>query len=157
PFLTVIEQTADEYDCLFPGASDTGVITNYHSISDRTYAPDLEDQSQDFFLDTWRSDVVVTTFDQFLYALLSPKARHQMRFHHLADAVVVLDEVQAFPCGLWEPLRHVLTELTRLGSTHILAMSATQPGFLPDARELIDRPDEYFGRMKRYQIVLRHG
>lgn len=156
PFLTVIEQTATEYEQLFPGASKLGEIANYHSLSDRTFAPDLEDQSQDFFLDTWRSDVVVTTFDQFLYALLSSKAKHQMRFHHLADAVVVLDEVQAFPCILWEPLRHALAELTQLGSTHVLAMSATQPGFLPDARELIDRPDKFFSRMKRYRIVLRH-
>jgi len=156
PFLTVIEQTADEYAKLFPGSFESGRITNYHSLSDRTFAPDLEDQSQDFFLDTWRSDVVVTTFDQFLMALLSPKAKHQMRFHQLADAVVVLDEVQAFPCILWEPLRHVLAELTRLGSTHILAMSATQPGFLPDAKELIYQPDKFFGRMARYRIVLRH-
>jgi hypothetical protein len=79
-----------------------------------------------------------------------------MRFHHLADAVVVLDEVQAFPCVLWEPLQHAVSELTQLGSTHILAMSATQPGFLPGARELIDRREEFFGRMNRYRIVLRH-
>lgn len=156
PFLAVIEQTAAEYKELFPGASGSGAITNYHSLSDRTFAPGLEDESQDFFLDTWRSDVVVTTFDQFLYALLSPKAKHQMRFHHLADAVIVLDEVQAFPCLLWEPLRHALAELTQLGSTHVLAMSATQPGFLPDARELIDQPDRFFSRMKRYRIILRH-
>jgi CRISPR-associated endonuclease/helicase Cas3 len=156
PFLTVIEQTAAEYEQLFPGASRSGAITNYHSLSDRTFAPDLEEDSQGFFLDTWQSDVVVTTFDQFLYALLSPKARHQMRFHHLADAVVVLDEVQAFPCALWQPLQYALAELTRLGSMHVLAMSATQPEFLPDARELIERPDEFFRCMNRYRIVLRH-
>jgi CRISPR-associated endonuclease/helicase Cas3 len=156
PFLTVIEQTADEYARLFPGCLATGQITNYHSLSDRTFAADLEDQSQDFFLDTWRSDVVITTFDQFLFALLAPKSKHQMRFHHLADAVVVLDEVQAFPCALWDPLRYLLAELTQLGSTHILAMSATQPGFLPDAAELIDQPDRFFGQMARYRIMLRH-
>ncbi len=156
PFLTVIEQTAKEYDGLFPEASGTGVITNYHSLSDRTFAPNLEGQSQDFFLDTWLSDVVVTTFDQFLYALFSPKAKHQMRFHNLADAIVVLDEVQALPCVLWEPLGHAIAGLTQLGSTHLLAMSATQPGFLPEARELIDKPAEFFGRLNRYRIVLRH-
>ncbi len=156
PFLTVIEQTAREYQDLFPEATKAGEITNYHSLSDRTFAPDLEDQSHDFFLDTWQSDVIITTFDQFLNALLSPKAKHQIRFHHLTDAVIVLDEVQAFPCVLWEPLRHVLAELTQLGSTHVLAMSATQPGFLPDARELIAHPEEFFARMKRYRIVLRH-
>jgi CRISPR-associated endonuclease/helicase Cas3 len=168
PFLTVIEQTANEYADLFPTAAGAGELTNYHSLSDRTYAPDLEPQpdperkgtfqseSQDFFLDTWRSDVVVTTFDQFLFALQSPKARHQMRFHHLADAVVILDEVQAFPVALWEPLRLALAALTRLGSTRVLAMSATQPGFLPDARELVPDARAIFAGMKRYRIVFLH-
>lgn len=156
PFLSVIEQTAAEYEQLFPGTSASGVLTNYHSLSDRTFAPDLEDESQDFFLDTWQSDMVVTTFDQFVLALLSPKAKHQMRFHHLTNAVVVLDEVQAFPCVLWEPLRHVLAQLTQVGLTHVLAMSATQPGFLPEAHELIDRPETFFAAVKRYRIVLRH-
>ena len=155
PFLTVIEQTAKEYRDLLGGAAAGGELTNYHSLSDRTFAKGLEDESQDFFLDTWKSDVVVTTFDQFLYALLSPKARHQMRFHHLTDAVIVLDEVQAFPVGLWEPLRLALAALTTLGSTRLLAMTATQPGFLPDARELVPDARAIFAGMKRYRIMFR--
>src|SRR5262249_2690605 len=133
-----------------------GDLISYHSLSDRTYAPDLEDRSQDFFLDAWRSSVVITTFDQFCLALLSPRGKHQMRFHHLADAVIVLDEVQTLPPRLWCPLRAVLDELVRLGTTRILAMSATQPGFLPDATELVADPEAFFRRMKRYQLVLRH-
>ena len=157
PFLTVIEQTAKEYAELFPNSRGEGELTEYHSLSDRTFARDLEDgKSHDFFLDAWRSDVVVTTFDQFLYAVLSPKARHQMRFHHLADAVVVLDEVQAFPCGLWEPLKLALRQLVTLGSTRVLAMSATQPGFLHEPRELVADPAAFFRQMARYRIVFRH-
>jgi CRISPR-associated endonuclease/helicase Cas3 len=75
----------------------------------------------------------------------------------LADALIVLDEVQSIPCILWEPLRQALTGLTELNSTYVLAMSATQPGFLPEALELISNPDpsDFFGRMKRYRLVLR--
>src|SRR5205823_13655692 len=69
PFLAVIDQTADEYAKAFAGSADPGEEISYHSLSDRTFAPDLEDRSQDFFLDTWKSDVVLTTFDQFLLAL----------------------------------------------------------------------------------------
>ena len=156
PFLAIIDQTVKEYQDLLRGHVEAGDMISYHSLSDRTYAPDLEDKSQDFFLNTWQSDVVVTTFDQFLFALLSPKSRHQMRFHHLADALIVLDEVQALPCVLWDPLRTALDGLTKLGTTHVLAMSATQPGFLKSPHELIDAPGEFFGQMKRYRIVLRH-
>jgi CRISPR-associated endonuclease/helicase Cas3 len=156
PFLAIIDQTAKEYEELFRGYVEAGELISYHSLSDRTYAPDLEDNSQGFFLDTWQSNVVITTFDQFLFALLSPKAKHQMRFHHLADALIVLDEVQALPCILWEPLRRVLGELTKLGSTRLLAMSATQPGFLNNPHELIGKCQDFFQQMARYRIVLRH-
>jgi CRISPR-associated endonuclease/helicase Cas3 len=156
PFLAVIDQTAKEYEEAFKEAVLPGEVISYHSLSDRTFARDLEDESQDFFLDTWQSDVVLTTFDQFLFALLSPKARHQMRFHHLADSVVILDEVQALPCVLWEPLRHVLDQLTRLGTTRVLAMSATQPGFIDPENELIDHPDQLFARVDRYRLELRY-
>jgi len=156
PFLAIIDQTANEYAQLFAKRLEDGELITYHSLSDRTFAPDLEEPSQDFFLDTWQSDVVLTTFDQFLFALLSPKGRHQMRFHHLADALIVLDEVQAMPCVLWDPLRKMLDGLTKLGTTHVLAMSATQPGFLGDAHELITDPGTFFQKMRRYRLVLRH-
>src|SRR5207253_3610762 len=130
--------TVTEYQAVFKDRVEPGELISYHSLADRTYARDLEDTSQDFFLDTWQSNVVITTFDQFLFALLSPKGRHQMRFHHLADALIVMDEVQALPCILWDPLRQALDGLTRMGTTHVLAMSATQPGFLPAAHKLID-------------------
>jgi CRISPR-associated endonuclease/helicase Cas3 len=36
-------------------------------------------------------------------------------------------------------------------------MSATQPGFLPAATELVADPGSFFRRMQRYRLVLRHG
>src|SRR5262249_54265517 len=74
PFLSIIDQTTTEYqDMLKLLDVEPGDLVSYHSLSDRTFAPDLEDKSQDFFLDTWQSNVVITTFDQFCLALLSPR------------------------------------------------------------------------------------
>jgi CRISPR-associated endonuclease/helicase Cas3 len=158
PYLTIIDQTTKEYQDLFSDLGlDPGELIGYHSLSDRTYDPNLEDKSQDFFLDTWRSSVVITTFDQFCLALLSPRGKHQMRFHHLADAVVVLDEVQTLPPRLWAPLQAALSALVRMGTTRVLAMSATQPGFLPGACELVADPAAFFRQMRRYRLVLRLG
>jgi CRISPR-associated endonuclease/helicase Cas3 len=156
PFLSIVDQTAKEYGELLKSRVGRGDLLCYHSLSERIFDPELDSKSQDFFLDTWQSDVIITTFDQLLLALLSPKTKHQLRFHNLADALIVLDEIQSVPCILWELLSHALTGLTGLGSTHILAMSATQPGFLPDECELIDEPVRFFKQMKRYRLVLRH-
>jgi CRISPR-associated endonuclease/helicase Cas3 len=145
-----------EYGDLLKGLTDPGDLLTYHSLAERELDTDLEDKSNDFFLDTWQSGVIITTFDQFLYALLSPKSRHQMRFHNLADALVVLDEVQTLPCKLWDPLDNALRGLTDLGTTHVLAMTATQPGFLASALELIRDRAGFFRQMRRYRLLLKH-
>ena len=156
PFLSIVDQTVKEYGELLKSHVRPGDLVNYHSLSERVFDPELGSKSQDFFLDTWQSAVVITTFDQLFLALFSPKTKHQIRFHNLADALIILDEIQSVPCILWEPLNRALTGVTELGSTHILAMSATQPGFLPEPFELIENSAQFFERMGRYRLVLRH-
>jgi CRISPR-associated endonuclease/helicase Cas3 len=156
PFLSIVDQTIKEYGELLESRVKPGDLLSYHSLSERTFDTELDTKSQDFFLDTWQSEVVITTFDQLLLALFSPKTKHQQRFHNLTDALIVLDEVQSLPCILWEPVHQALAGLAELGSTHVLAMSATQPGFLPKAFELIPDPSTFFVRMKRYRLILRH-
>lgn len=156
PFLSIVDQTMKEYSELLQSRVSTGDLVGYHSLSERTFDSEIDSKSQDFFLDTWQSNVVITTFDQILLALFSPRTKHQLRFHNLADALIVLDEIQSLPCILWEPVRQALTGLTELGTTHVLAMSATQPGFLSNAGELIADPSFFFARMTRYRLLLKH-
>jgi CRISPR-associated endonuclease/helicase Cas3 len=123
-----------------------------HSLSVRDYG-DLEEPAQaEFALDTWRSDLILTTFDQFLLALMDARTKNQQRFHNLCDAIVVLDEVQAFPCRLWHPVGFVLRELAHAGRSRLLLMTATQPGLLEPERcaPVIDDPATY--RQARYRL-----
>jgi CRISPR-associated endonuclease/helicase Cas3 len=154
PFLSIIDQTAQVYDDLLKRPL-TSTLMQSHSLSERTY-DDTEERDAEFFLDTWDSEIVVTTFDQFLLSLLGARARHQMRFHNLADSIIVFDEVQALPTQLWDIAKHSLTQLTaHLNSTAIL-MSATQPGFLEEAESLIRDPKTYYDAFGRYRLVLKH-
>lgn len=154
PFLSIIDQTAKVYDELL-GKPQPSMLMQSHSLSERVY--DTEEQRDaEFFLDTWDSEIVVTTFDQFLLSLLGDRARHQMRFHNLADTVLIFDEVQALPTQLWDIVNHALTQLTEhLGSTAIL-MSATQPGFVEEIDSLIQTPERYYEKFGRYLLVLKH-
>ena len=154
PFLSIIDQTAEVYDELLH-MPQTSTLMQSHSLSERTY-DDTEEGDAEFFLDTWDSEIIVTTFDQFLLSLLSDRARHQMRFHNLADSIIVFDEVQALPTQLWDIAKHSLTQLTQhLNSTAIL-MSATQPGFIEEAKSLIPDPKNYYDAFHRYRLVLKH-
>ncbi len=154
PFLSIIDQTARVYSELLGGPPPSTLMQS-HSLSERAYDTENE-RDAEFFLDTWSSEIVITTFDQFLLSLLGARARHQMRFHNLADAVLIFDEVQTLPTQLWDLFKHALKGLTEhLGSTAIL-MSATQPGFVTRTGNLIEDATSYYEAFGRYRLVLKH-
>lgn len=161
PFLSIIDQTVKEYRQLFLGRNSENMILEAHSIAGRQYKKgeeqDLDNEynkAVDFFSETWNYDFIITTFDQFLYTLLSSEKKHLLRFHNLTDALVIIDEIQALPSELWEPLNLAASTLTTNFNSKLLIMSATQPCFM-ETKELVNNPDAIFEQQKRYQIVLR--
>lgn len=160
PFLSIIEQTDEEYKkflgSLYEQYRDRLYFPSY-SISDFSYRDEIDDQERsknsiDFFLNIWNAEIIVTTYDQLLYSLFSLKAKHLMRFHNLFNSIIVFDEVQAFPSELWEPFDKFFNKLTEVGGTHILLMSATQPGFMPGAVEQVPNHEDYFADLKRVEL-----
>ena len=157
PFLTIIEQTDDVYKKVFKEHYEERadrLYTTCYSIADFEYKDGLDkeersDNSIDFFLSIWNSEVIVTTFDQLLYSIFSLKAKHLMRFHNLFDAILVFDEIQALPSDLWKPFEFFFRKLSEVGNTHILLMSATQPGFFPGAIERVPDHLNYFLRDRK--------
>jgi len=154
PFLTIIEQTNKVYKDFLDNPG-TSVLMESHSLSDYKYE-DTEDKDAEFLLDIWQSEIVITTFDQFLLALLSSQTKHQMRFHNLADSVIILDEIQAMPTHLWDIVDKAIYNMTTLFNTTVIAMSATQPGFVSNAFELTKDKKTLYKQFNRYRIILKH-
>ena len=158
PFLSVIDQTTKEYESLLTVGgekADGSWFLTSHSLSDRKYKTGLEEDAEHFFVDTWRTEMVITTYDQFLMTLMDPKARYQMRFHNLCDSLIVMDEVQSIPCKLWKPLQEILKCLVKIGNSSALLMSATLPSIIPDAKKLLDNYSDYFNNFNRYKLEFR--
>ncbi|HDH13181.1 MAG TPA: CRISPR-associated helicase Cas3' [Nitrospirae bacterium] len=158
PFLSVIDQTTKEYESLLKiGGEDVdgSWFLTSHSLSDRKYKKGMEEETENFFVDTWRTELVITTYDQFLMTLMSPKTRYQMRFHNLFDCLIVMDEVQSLPCKLWKPLEGIMKQLVTVGNTSVLLMSATLPSVVADATPLIENYSSYFKAFNRYLLKFR--
>ncbi len=158
PFLSVIDQTAKEYERVLKKGgheADGAWLLTSHSIADRNYAEWLEEGEKPFYVDTWRTELIITTYDRFLMSLMEPASRHQMRFHSLCDALIILDEVQSLPCKLWQPLDKIFHSLSETCNTRILLMSATLPPFVKDAALLLPAYKSYFARCERYKLILR--
>lgn len=160
PFLSIIEQTDDEYKKILKDLylrHEERLYFPSYSISDFRYRDGVDDQERsknsiDFFLNTWNAEMIVTTYDQLLYSIFSLKPKHLMRFHNLINSIIIFDEVQALPSELWNPFDKFFKKLAEVGNTHILLMSATQPGFMPDAEEQVPNPEDYFARRERVEL-----
>ncbi|HJH26799.1 MAG TPA: CRISPR-associated helicase Cas3', partial [Methanophagales archaeon] len=165
PFLSIIEQTDKVYKDflgeLYEKRQDRLYIPRY-SIADFEYKDGVDDKersdnSVDFFLNIWNSEIVVSTFDQLLYSLFSLKSKHLMRFHNLFNAIIVFDEIQALPSELWKPFEYFFKKLSEVGNTHVLLMSATQPRFLPGAVERVPNHEDYFKKRERVKLHINTG
>jgi CRISPR-associated endonuclease/helicase Cas3 len=160
PFLSIIEQTNQTYkkflDELYIKHKERLYLASY-SIADFEYrdgGDELErsDNSIDFFLNIWNAEIVVSTFDQLLYSLFSLRSKYLMRFHNLFNSIIIFDEVQALPSELWRLFETFFKKLSEVGNTHVLLMSATQPGFLPGAIERVPNHEVYFKNRKRVEL-----
>jgi CRISPR-associated endonuclease/helicase Cas3 len=167
PFLSVIEQTEKVYRDVFAEEIKQGgenLFLKYHSLSEYSYRHGGEEDAEDdmnktqFLIETWQAEMILTTFDQVLYALFQTERHALMRFHNLVNGVLLMDEVQALPYDLWEVVRRFFRVLTKVGHTRILFMTATQPLiFRPEdgVRERIPNPSTYFSEFSRVELFPR--
>lgn len=164
PFLSIIEQTDDVYKKFLNELYEkraNRLYTTCYSIADFEYKDGMDteersDNSIDFFLSIWNSEIVVTTFDQLLYSLFSLKSKHLVRFHNLFNSILIFDEIQAMPSDLWKPFESFFKKLSEVGNTHVLLMSATQPGFCTGAVERVPSHREYFTNRKRVTLSINY-
>lgn len=173
PFLSIIDQSAKEYEKFLKNPNEE-LFLKTHSLSSfefKGHDPDTADEIEfepntaEFFVNIWKSQIIMTTFDQLLYAFLSFKPKHLMRFHNLLNSIIVMDEVQALPPHLWDPFSTFIKHITNIGESYLLVMSATQPRFLNNAKELVPTirvdnvekgPERYFEKRSRYKLFLKH-
>lgn len=146
PFTTITEQNAGVYRRLL-GAD---MVLEHHSNAE------LDERRLRLAAENWDAPFVVTTTVQLFDSLFGRKPARSRKLHRLANAVVVLDEVQALPVPLLVPILDALRVLSRHFGTTVLLASATQPSFEHlavwkslDIQPLVDDPVELFARLKR--------
>jgi CRISPR-associated endonuclease/helicase Cas3 len=128
PFVTITEQNAAVYrSMLDPGHDDADPVVLEHHSSVALDGTSRRHRWQRLAAENWDAPFVVTTTVQLFESLFGRKPARMRKVHRLANAVIVLDEVQALPHALLPPIVDGLRLLTeRFGATVLLA-SATQP------------------------------
>ncbi|GAA4850159.1 CRISPR-associated helicase/endonuclease Cas3 [Saccharopolyspora rosea] len=124
PFITVTEQNAAVYRRLL---GEENVLEHHSAVTPPESGRD--EYRWRAAVENWDSPFVVTTTVQLFDSLFGRKPAQMRKLHRLANAVLVLDEVQALPLRVLVPILNVLRVLTEHFNTTVLLTSATQPSF----------------------------
>ncbi|WP_420593805.1 CRISPR-associated helicase Cas3' [Deinococcus sp.] len=135
PFLSILDQTVDEYRKVFPAAEfGEDFVLEHHSLAGTQRAADDGQQEQQrdarFLTQNWDAPIIVTTSVQLLESLHSGHPGTCRKLHRLAGSVLLLDEVQTLPTALAVTTLKTLSRLSndKYGAVVVMA-TATQPAF----------------------------
>ena len=164
PFISIIEQNYDVFkDVLSSGienfsANESAYIVPHHHIAPVKFVESGEEKSVDeslMYIESWDSEVVVTTFVQFLYSVIAYKNRFLKKYHNIFGSIIILDEVQNIPIDYWDIVGEVLKSLTEELNCYVILMTATKPLIFTEYKELFTKSEETFKQMNRVEFNIR--
>ncbi|MBL7127532.1 MAG: CRISPR-associated helicase Cas3' [Ignavibacteria bacterium] len=143
PFINIIEQAIKEYKDTLPVGTE---ILGHYQYAD-FFGEEKEKRNEDgaeqhynqrlMALDTWQSDVVITSFVQFFETLIGNRNKLLKKFNHYANSIIILDEVQTLRLDQMPLLGAVLFYLAKFLKSRIILMTATKPKIFEMAQEQI--------------------
>jgi CRISPR-associated endonuclease/helicase Cas3 len=156
PFTSITEQTAGVYRDLFGGQA----VLEHHSNVERPWGKTpTELLATRLSAENWDAPVVVTTTVQLLESLFANSTSQCRKLHRIARSVIVIDEAQALPPHLIDPIVRMLQQLCTGYGCSVVLSTATQPtsenlrelSWLNDSRDLVPEPRRYFDRLRRVE------
>lgn len=150
PFTSVVEQTAR----VFRDALGRDAVLEHHSFLE---APKDKDEGFRWRLasENWDAPLVVTTTVQLFESFFASRTSRLRKLHNVAGSVLVLDEAQALPPGVLEPVTALLDQLVRHYKVTVVLCTATQPALgavfkkLPKPTEIAPAPELLFDALER--------
>lgn len=165
PFLSIIDQNEKVFSNILEdnGLKRSSVILKHNYLSDMCYKMDNEDDlsisKSKILIEAWNSEIIVTTFIQFFYSLISNKNRSLRKFHNMANSIILLDEIQSIPYYYWEIVRCMLKKLAKEYNSWIILMTATQPLIFHDDEiiPLVENKKYYYDNFDRIDYKFNMG
>jgi len=163
PFLSIIDQNYGVFEEILNGDNknpNSSVLLKHHHLAEIKYSDDEETYDagkSQLLLEGWNSEVIVTTFWQVFHTLFSNRKSMLRKFNKLANAIIILDEVQSIPHQYWKLMRDALMILCQKFNSYVILVTATQPLIFDEEkgeiRELAIKKDEYFKSLDRIELI----
>lgn len=157
PFLTIVDQNSDIISSILNESSLKGsnFLLNHNHLSDMNYkSNDLENydiSNSKILIEGWNSEIIVTTFIQFFYSIISNKNKSLRKFHNITNSIILLDEIQSLPYKYWKIINLFFKKLVYKYNCWIILMTATQPYIFKEneIKSLVDNVEYYFNKFDR--------
>ena len=143
PYTSIIDQVDAEVCDLFGVSPTDAAYTKHHHLADtRTVLNEQREADQAstgeemLHAESWRSDLVLTTFTQLFESVAGPRNVQSTKLPALQGSVILIDEPQAVSLDWWGLLGRLIRYLTTEYDATVILMTATQPRILerlPDA------------------------
>lgn len=165
PFLSIIDQNFSIFEDVLSKQYGTNIPTNillkHHHLSEIFYETADDEFSTDksqFLIESWNSEIVVTSFIQLFHSIISNKNRSIRKFHNIVNAIVLLDEIQTIPHEYWHLLNQALTFLSKHFNVYFVIITATEPLIFDEAageiKPLVKNKQKYFEEFDRISLNL---
>ncbi|MEN3203774.1 MAG: CRISPR-associated helicase Cas3' [Atribacterota bacterium] len=167
PFTSIIDQNHNVLVEVFKRAipdftrRPSPYLLKHHHLADVFYrAAEEEDLGFDeamLLIESWQSEVIITTFVQLLHTLIGYRNRMLKKFNQLNHAIVIMDEVQNIPVEYWPLVTTVLKEAAKELDLRLILMTATRPEWFSqgEAAELAGEPEDvvrFFRTLNRVRL-----
>lgn len=166
PFMSIIDQNYDVISSVFSSSFGSeipsDILLKHHHLSDFRYSPSDEEiydeDASRLLIEGWNSEFIITTFVQFFHTIISNKNRAIRKFHTIANAIVILDEVQSIPHHYWLLIHDIIKTLALCLNVRIIFVTATQPLIFDESIsgeivELATKKSTYFSRLDRVNLI----
>ena len=162
PFTSIIEQNFDVFKDVL-GIEESNVILKHHYLSERIYKWEKDGEIENYsdaisehLVESWDSEIVVSTFVQLLHSIFTNRNRKLKKFHNMANSIIILDEVQSIPHRYWKLVRETLKSMALYLNCHFIFMTATMPLIFSEEDgeiyELAKGKRKYFEEFDRIRI-----
>ncbi len=162
PFTSIIDQNFSVIEKILENIPDfqsdkNAYIIKHHHLSEVGYQVENETRPLDesmLLVESWDSEIVVTTFIQLFYTIIGYKNRFLKKYHNIANSIILLDEVQNIPMEYWPLVNIMLQNLAKELNCYIILLTATKPFIFneSEAIELLENNQEYFDKFNRVVI-----
>lgn len=173
PFTSIIDQNYERYEDVFARAGevvDSSLLIKHHYLTPKSYIKKdvsgeelYDDEDYDVskhLIESWNSEIIVTTFVQLLHSIFSNKNSNLIKFNNISNSIILLDEVQSIPYKYWELIKIIFKEMAKKLNCYFIFITATMPLIYSEEngeiKELAVNKEEYFDFFDRIVLDLSH-